>query len=69
MSTPERYAIDADGRLFPCRGRWRARAVAVVVIKRKPEAPRPYVPGQKISLKGAPSGMERMAEQWRRKAQ
>ncbi|ALC12498.1 hypothetical protein [Sphingopyxis sp. 113P3] len=68
VSHPGRYAIDADGRLYSCRGKWRANAVAVVVVKPKRAAePAPYAPGVKISLRGAPSAMEMMVASWRGK--
>lgn len=36
INKPGRYAVDADGRLYACRGRWRVRAVAVVTVRPKP---------------------------------
>lgn len=89
--TPGRYAIDRNGRLYACRGRWRRNAVAIVTIKPRRDwisederkaigaiedmltPPEPAAscdvakPPAKISLKGAVSAMEQLAESWKRR--
>lgn len=76
---PGRYAVHPSGKLYPARrARW-FKPVAFVTLRRRDiEAGRsqekkltplpPALTQAKISLKGAPSAMEQLAESWKRRA-